>query len=329
MEFAANADPLFTHPTYIACVVLLPVNKIVSHLMDISAMSGAVNIKFKRTNIGTYHKYRLLLYYYVTKRYIEALTYCSPKKEDRIQQERDVVGSDLGVMKGVTQLLTNLPREFQRWNHYYKDKKRGTQIQPGGGNSPRKAGKAEKKGTGPPLPPRPFDITQRLHPSFQNALKKEEKTSHLQLHESWDPFEIAKRFHHGTVDIAVGDFFKEPCELYEYGQPKERSKKRTKEAEENEAEQKDGQDTDGSGSAKNPKRQNCETEKETQDEPVMTPDDVREVISKNLKEQQFTSRNLTTKMMDACNGIAHDIIEMITGNAPEGPLINKSDVIKE
>ena len=72
------ADPIFAQSNYIAYVVLMPVNKIVSHLIDISVLAEIVRYDEKKTNSAKFHRYRLVLYYYITKRYIEALTKISP-----------------------------------------------------------------------------------------------------------------------------------------------------------------------------------------------------------------------------------------------------------
>jgi hypothetical protein len=41
--------------------------------------------------------------------------------ETNLTKREDAVlsGADIGKMTGVTKILINLPREFQRWNKYY------------------------------------------------------------------------------------------------------------------------------------------------------------------------------------------------------------------
>ena len=206
--------------------------------------------------------------------------------------------------------------------------RRSPDKKPGGSGvtgSPKKLVKEQKDDLAPL-----FDITLKLHPTFQRALLKEKKSTHLQLQESWDPFEIAKRFHHGTTEILVGDFFKEACELFDEGKAKEKSKKRKKSVPSEEAaNEMDENNTAGSGDANSPEKQDEDTETgSVQDETYMTPEDVKEIICNNLRQQQFTKRSLTAKLMEACNGIASDMIEMLTGEAPEDEVIGIDDVLQ-
>jgi hypothetical protein len=59
------------------------------------------------------HKYRHLLTYYVTSRYLMALVKCSEQDLTK-REDKELSGKDTGEMGGVTQILLNLPREYQR-----------------------------------------------------------------------------------------------------------------------------------------------------------------------------------------------------------------------
>jgi hypothetical protein len=47
-QFASKADPIFAQWNYIGNVLLLPVNKIVTHLIDISVLADIIDYKKKK-----------------------------------------------------------------------------------------------------------------------------------------------------------------------------------------------------------------------------------------------------------------------------------------
>jgi hypothetical protein len=115
--FVTNAEPRYAHPTYLAHVVLSPVHKIAAHLMDITFVSKELETKDRRY-VMKIHKYRHLLTYHIASQYLMVVEKCS---ETNLTKREDAVlsGADIGKMTGVTKILLNLPREFQRWNKYY------------------------------------------------------------------------------------------------------------------------------------------------------------------------------------------------------------------
>jgi hypothetical protein len=189
-QFSTKAEPQFAHPTYLAYVVLTPVLKIVTHLMDISNWTKVLTKEDERKVMKT-HKYRHLLTFYVTSRYLKALVTCSEQDFTK-REDKELSGKDIGEMVGVTQILLNLPREYQRWNKYYGQKEHN--IQPGG-NEARKPGATETSENNTMTPAtkknkpkfaRPFDVCCQIDESFQQCVmdmtNKRKKTcihSHL------------------------------------------------------------------------------------------------------------------------------------------------------
>ena len=49
-DFAAKADPIFAQQNYLCFVVIQPVNKIVSHLLDISVLEKVIKYDAKESN---------------------------------------------------------------------------------------------------------------------------------------------------------------------------------------------------------------------------------------------------------------------------------------
>jgi hypothetical protein len=47
---------------------------------------------------------------------------------DEGKEDKVLTGAEIGNMQGVTRILLNLPREYQRWNKFYG--KEGKLIQP-------------------------------------------------------------------------------------------------------------------------------------------------------------------------------------------------------
>jgi hypothetical protein len=318
-QFASKADPIFAQWNYIAYVVLLPVNKIVSHLMDISVMAGIVTYKAKKSNPTKYHRYRLVLYYYITKRYIQALTDLSPKREQRQETSGDIIGIDIVRMEGVTAVLMNLPKEFQRWNKFYGNKI-VQQIQP----------TVEKEKTGEKIK-RPFDVTMKLPQCFQQVIAKGKEVYSLDLGKSWDPYVIACRFQENKYDINVTDFFAEPPALYKNG-----VSLATDGSNEMNSPKKRGPDTDPTDSPKRQKATPTKNQKDacpTKNQPVPEENsiklDVKNIIINNVKAQKLTTTAITVKIVEVLNGIARDILQHVDGTAvAEGTkLIEKADLV--
>ena len=125
------------------------------------------------------------------------------------------------MMKGRTEALINLPREFQRWNKYYN--KNGDAISPQENlKSPpsdseetsknKKAKKAASSEANSKKKPRPFDISKSIDKSFRNALLKEKEPAEivpLQLPEDWDPAIVAVGLAKNEYDITIVNMFRE------------------------------------------------------------------------------------------------------------------------
>jgi hypothetical protein len=109
--------------------VLTPVLKIVTHLVDIISNVADVFTKEDERKVMKTHKYWHLLTFYVTSRYLMALVKCS-KQDLTKQEDKELSRKDIREMSGVTQMLLNLPREYQCWNKYYNKKEHN--IWPGG-----------------------------------------------------------------------------------------------------------------------------------------------------------------------------------------------------
>jgi hypothetical protein len=229
-RFPANAKPKFAHPSYLGYVVLTPVLKIVTHLMDISNVTKVLTKEDERKVMKT-NKYRHLLTYYVTSRYLMALVKCSEQDLTK-REDKELSGKDIGEMVGVTQMLLNLPKEYQRWNKHYNKKEYN--IRPGGNkarkpevtetiqnNTPTTATNNNNK----PMFPRPFDVCCKIDTSFQQCVKNktkvnEENLQTLTLGESWDPYKISLRLLNGEYDILVEDMWNKPIEIYKLLEPK-------------------------------------------------------------------------------------------------------------
>lgn len=345
-EFAAKADPRFAQPEYLAWVVLTPVNKIVAHLMDILLISGILKTEDAKKMFQMYNKARLMCYYYVTKRYIEALTqYSKDRPQERDDSARTLTPTEITSMGGITAVLLNLPREYQRWNRHYerKDKSIWNDLHRG-----RPQGK-------------PFDVEQSIHSSFEEALKQdgmdEDTELTIELQKSWDPCHLAL----GTVseewNITVKDFCKDPPEYLTAGQPRDKRDKTNQKSKRNN--EKDDEDDDNN----NEERQEADDEAEEQMDTESTnaePNKKKQKTAHNtnrkneLPNQQnnteasenalhamaikkiicdhvraIRSRQKTTEeFMDAWNGIAKAIIQKITKeDPPEEQIITGKDIV--
>jgi hypothetical protein len=63
---------------------------------------------------------------YIARQYLTALILASGQTDEG--KDKALTGGEIGNMQGVTRILLNLPREYQRWNKYYG--KEGKSIQP-------------------------------------------------------------------------------------------------------------------------------------------------------------------------------------------------------
>lgn len=325
-DFAATADPLFAHHYYIANVVLMPVNKIVAHLIDISVIEGLLTYDEMNTNNSKYHKYRLLLYYYITRRYIEALTICSKSKDSWDGRDGDALGTSIAGMQGVTKVLRNLPKEYQRWNSSYKET----------ANQKKQTGKQRGK-------KKPFDVNLRIHSSFGQALVRnaESEVGQVMLDASWDPLKIALMFHEGKISTEMIDteFCQDKCQLYHKGEPIHQRKNKGSATEEHDPQgspnanrkRKPEQDrspgsskkaSDRSPMSSNTRKQKPdlneteETEENSQTRPHMTKQDVIEVITESMGHWPGSDR-VKKQIATMCSNIAKGIVERFTDDTVE------------
>lgn len=322
-DFAATADPLFAHHYYIANVVLMPVNKIVKHLMDISVIEGFVTYKEMSTNTSKYHRYRLLLMYYITRRYIEALTNCSKSKDSWDVRDGDALGTSIAGMQGVTKVLRNLPKAYQRWNSCYKeiDKKQ----------KPKGTQRGKKK---------PFDMTLRLHCSFSLASERhaESEDGQVMLDPSWDPLEIALMFHNRKIsmDIFDSEFNDDRCQLYNEGEPANKkgsikdqhvpqgspnaSKKRKPDQDKSPGSSKKAAARSPASTNTRNKEVHIEESEESEESsakrPKMTKADVIEVITDSLGHWPGAAR-IKKQIATMCSNIAKGIVERFTDDTVE------------
>lgn len=294
-DFSAKADPIFAQPTYLCFVVLQSVNKIVSHLLDISVLEGVVKYD-KKNNPHKFNKYRLLLYFYVAKRYIQALTYCSADRKERTEVHRQVTGKDIVQMTGVTQVLFNLPRQYQLWNKTYRDEIPRREVpQPEKVKQKRTKNKAttgkENNAILVDIWEKPFDLKQRLHESFRNWENNDVTT--VQLDNGWDPLHIAMGFHDEKYPaLMVNDFCKDPVQLYAPGEEKIQGE-----------------------SIDTPTKRKREPKSKTEPETKITSESLKEIICRYAKG---SGKQATYKgSLKAWNGIANEIMTKITGAPPE------------
>jgi hypothetical protein len=96
-NFADKADPAYAQPTYLAYVVLTPVQKISGHLQDICAMEGIFDQE--STPLVMKHKLRHQVTAYVAKQYLAALVEESGKSIDS-KEDKELSGEKLASFKG-------------------------------------------------------------------------------------------------------------------------------------------------------------------------------------------------------------------------------------
>jgi hypothetical protein len=231
-QFVTQAQPGYARANYLAFVVLTPVLKIVGHLMDISMIARWIDEpKDDKIKILRNHKYRRILMFYVASSYLRALTLFSEKSVEDI----NYTGQDIANMGGVTEILMNLPREFQRWNKYYGQDNKN--IAPGANDRKRRSrakkdddddddDSDEAAASDQELPrtgDRPFDVKAQIHPSFQvclfekNKVPTEDDIQTLTLGPKWDPFDVTVKMMNPCCDIKVADMFNEPIEMFSDG----------------------------------------------------------------------------------------------------------------
>jgi hypothetical protein len=207
-RFSDLVDPKYAHPTYLAYVVLTPVKKIVEHLVDICFLEKILTDRIKTIRNN---KLRHQATAYVARQYLEVLVWASQKKTLERKEDEELSGESIGQLDGVTKILLNLPREYQRWNKYYKKTRKSI--------TPDSDDESE-----PPEHKRPFDVSQAIDPTFRqcvfpnnNTKKYKGMPSPLKLSESWDPLIITQRLISKQYDISLADMNDEPIESYKQG----------------------------------------------------------------------------------------------------------------
>jgi hypothetical protein len=223
-------------------------------------------------------------------------------------------------MEGVTQVLWNMPKEFQRWNKYYKQKDRS--IQPEYKQKGKTITPSEKKeGSWT----RPFDVSMPINETIRAALETGEDHHLVTLGNSWDPLYAAMGFHKGKFDIKVKDFSKEPCELYKNGSPTDSSKKAAEDDDDGSAE------TVEKTAKKTPKKRKDDTGTKNKQMTGITVEDVKEIICSTVKKQKLGRAATNEKHMKMWNELAKGFIGKITGTEPpiDEKIIEDTDMLSK
>ena len=209
--------------------------------MDTSVMEGVLEEEAKEKHANKYHKYRHLVTHYVAKQYLLALIKFSPQKNDQQQQELledkearhiDDSGTRIATIKGITEALINLPREFQQWNKNYNSKSNAISPQENlkhHHHTVKTHGRKESQegnftASKQLKEPRPFDISKSIDESFKSALlieKDPDEVLPLQLPKDWDPSIAAV----GLARNTIVNMFREPIQSYKNGQEKGNTKR--------------------------------------------------------------------------------------------------------
>jgi hypothetical protein len=307
--FSDRADPAFAHPTYLAYVVLTPVHKISGHLQDICAMEGIVETVSPAVRN---YKLRHQVTAYVAKQYLAALVAESGKKIDS-KEDKELSGEDIGKLDGITKILLNLPKEFQRWNKHY--------------NTAETNKKAKQKQGAADQPPyesktRPFDITDRIHPSFRKCVRDESETGYktLTLNASWDIETVSQGLLKNEYDITLKDFNKDPIETYKMGKlpvvhPRGDTASVT-------PKRKNRIDSDQEQAAKLHKTKQEETDNDTEGA-------INKIICGNLQKITTPKLKANPAILGLANAMSLDLVEYITKNRPNEGKIKKEDYINE
>jgi hypothetical protein len=222
-EFATSVDPKYAHPTYLGHVVLSPVVKIVEHLMDMCYMEKILDTPSK---VIRNNKLRHQATCYIARQYLQSLilktTMHQDSDEDKAREDEELYGEDLNKRKGVTQILLNLPREYQRWNSHYK-KDESLSIEFNYGNKGTDA-ETELK--------RPMNVKCPIHPSFKQCLhqkpivtkgRRKVRTTtkaklDLRLNNTWDPYYITQQIMEGNYIITDSAWNDDMPTLYQDGE---------------------------------------------------------------------------------------------------------------
>jgi hypothetical protein len=316
-DFAAKADAAFAQPTYLAYVVLTPVKKIVGHLIDICFVDGIVP-KAARTQSLKINKLRHQTTAYIARQYLNALILASGQTDEG-KEDKALSADDIGKMQGVTRILLNLPREYQRWNKYYG--KEGKSIQPKKTPTETASGvknNSKTKKQKPDVLKRPFDVTCKIHESFKycttRRLKKHDHDCHkpLQLGKSWDPLTVTQGLLDNKYDITVSDMNTEAIEDYLDGEKVDRA------ARGNTADKKrEISDQESGTNTRAAKRQ------KTTDE---TEQDVKQIICNCAKNHISTIHGNTNEILLMCNDLTKNLMAYLTEKQAEHSPITLDDI---
>jgi hypothetical protein len=222
-NFATEVDPKYAHPTYLGHVVLTPVVKIVDHIIDMCYME---EILVNPAKIIRNNKLRHQATCYIAGRYLKSLIYDTETRYDDepegTVEDEELSGEEISRLEGATQVLLNLPKEFQRWNKNYK-KNESESIKFSLGD----------KGTNMKTQnlTRPMNVNWSIHQSFKKCLFQKEVKSRgkkapaqnetnlaLTLTNSWDPFYITQKIMQNKFIIEDSDWNNEKPTLYQNGQ---------------------------------------------------------------------------------------------------------------
>jgi hypothetical protein len=142
--------------------------------------------------------------------------------DDDTREDEELYGDDIDKRKGVTRILLNLPREYQRWKNHYK-KEESLSIKFNYGNKGTNAEKELK---------RPMNVNCPIHRSFNQCLfqkgivnkrRKNAKTTtkaklDLRLHDTWDPYYITQNIMEEKYIIKDSDWNNDTPALYQDGE---------------------------------------------------------------------------------------------------------------
>lgn len=329
-DFAAKADPVFVQINYLAFVVMNPVQKICMHLLDISFLHGILKLEQRKTQLLRFNKYKMILKYYITKQYMLALLHFSNEEKIENPDNKQLNGTDINALRGVTRVLLNLPREYQRWNEFYRQPDK--QIKP-------KEEKSFELLKTKELLPRPFDVGLPIHVTFQTVCDSMVATSDPEaildvcLDDSWDPLYIAKNMVAKRFDVDVDDMYNKSPEYFEMGISK-RTKKRKVEEIYDELDQKPEAlpaavpDTPVPETAARPPEQVVPEQKPATTQAgrnELTWETIRGIVIKNAKKLKADER-MRPGHVFVWNGILQDMIQQVTG--VQKPLYNNQRIGK-
>lgn len=320
-EFAAKAETKYAQPTYLAYIVLNPVLKIVKHIMDICMIAGVITNAMKGNSM-TYHKIRHQTTAYIARQYLTALVYSSGETEEA-KDNKAIGGTEIAKLTGVTKILLNLPREYQRWNKYYGQQ--GKSIQPrktktdAAATSPRKnkpAGKSPEKRD--KAAERPFDVTCKIHDSFKHCTYKARKKGNLadhvrlELGPKWDPLIVTKGLLENKYDIDVDDMNNDAVESYTGGKLLVRAAR--------------GNTADSKPRKNDQEASDDNATTQTQNLAQKTQTEVDELICNGAKKCLKATTRKQKEMVIFCNELSKDFTEYITKMRPQDDTIHVDDL---